>query len=145
MTSVCRQLRHSMGGFMWIMTVAALVVYVILMYLLTKLMIEKNARSISLVKILGYDNREILRLYLRPTLTVVLISQIITLPVDNVLMAWIWRLVVLLEMSGWLGYTSSVSILAGLGAVGIVLFVITAAVEYRRIRRIPMVLALKSE
>lgn len=74
-----------------------------------------------------------------------MISQIITLPVDNVLMAWIWRLVVLLEMSGWLGYTSSVGILAGLGAVGIGLFVITAAVEYRRIRRIPMVLALKLE
>ena len=51
----------------------------------------------------------------------------------------------LLEMSGWLGYTSSVGILAGLGAVGIGLFVITAAVEYRRIRRIPMVLALKLE
>ena len=42
----------------------AIVMFVVLIYLLSKIVIEKNAQSISMVKILGYTNREISRLYL---------------------------------------------------------------------------------
>ncbi len=39
----------------------------VLIYLLTKLIMEKNENAISMVKILGYENREIARLYLLST------------------------------------------------------------------------------
>lgn len=138
LTSVCRQLRHSMGGFMWIMTAAAMAVYVILTYLLTKIIIEKNARSISLVKILGFSSSEILKLYLRPTFLTAVISQLIAIPLGSVLLKQMWRIVVLLEMSGWLGYTTESVQMLLLGAAGTLLFLVTAFTEYRRIQRIPV-------
>ena len=40
----------------------AIAIYMILIYLLSKIIIEKNAQSISMTKILGYTNGEISRL-----------------------------------------------------------------------------------
>ena len=42
----------------------AIAIYMILIYLLSKIIIEKNAQSISMTKILGYTNGEISRLYI---------------------------------------------------------------------------------
>ena len=39
----------------------------VLIYLLSKIIIEKNAQSISMVKILGYTNGEISKLYIMST------------------------------------------------------------------------------
>ena len=52
----------------------SVILFALLIYLLTKLIIEKNATAISMVKILGYQNREIMSLYLTSTTWVVVIS-----------------------------------------------------------------------
>ena len=64
LTKVIRQLMVSMGSMMYLVDGFAIVMFVVLIYLLSKIVIEKNAQSISMVKILGYTNREISRLYL---------------------------------------------------------------------------------
>ena len=53
-----------MGNMFQLINVFAVVLFALLIYLLTKLIIEKNEHSISMVKILGYENDEIIRLYL---------------------------------------------------------------------------------
>ncbi|MBO6164006.1 MAG: ABC transporter permease, partial [Lachnospiraceae bacterium] len=47
LTKVSRQLQVSMGGMMSLVNVFAVVIFIVLMYLLSKIIIEKNAQSIS--------------------------------------------------------------------------------------------------
>ena len=63
LTKVSRQLDVSMGGMFYLMNVFSVALAAILIYLMTKLIIERNASSISMVKILGYNTREIGKLY----------------------------------------------------------------------------------
>ena len=63
-----------MGEMFQLFNVFSLILFALLIYLLTKLIIEKNASSISMVKILGYKNREIVSLYLVSTTWVVIFS-----------------------------------------------------------------------
>ncbi len=57
MTKISRQLNVSMGEMFQLINVFSIVLFMLLIYLLTKLIIEKNTTSISMVKILGYENR----------------------------------------------------------------------------------------
>lgn len=47
-----------------VFNISSVVIYMILMYILTKTVIEKNALYISYMKVFGYDNREVGKLYL---------------------------------------------------------------------------------
>ena len=71
-TKMADQLDHSMGSYMTYFQYLCVLLSAVLIYLLTKLIIEKNENAISMVKILGYENREIARLYLLST-TIVLV------------------------------------------------------------------------
>ena len=79
LTKISRQLDVSMGNMFQLINVFAVVLFALLIYLLTKLIIEKNEHSISMVKILGYENDEIVRLYLVSTSWVVAVSVLLSL------------------------------------------------------------------
>ena len=74
-----------------------------MIYLLTKLIIEKNETAISMTKILGYDNREIASLYLVSTSIVVVISDIISVVLGAKVMDIVWR-IMLQTFSGWFSF-----------------------------------------
>ena len=71
-TKMADQPDHSMGSYMAYFQYLCVLLSAVLIYLLTKLIMEKNENAISMVKILGYENREIARLYLLST-TIVLV------------------------------------------------------------------------
>ena len=74
LTKVTRQLVLSMGEMMKLVCGFAILIFVILVYLLSKIIIEKNAQSISMTKILGYSRGEIARLYILPTSIMVVLT-----------------------------------------------------------------------
>ena len=59
LSKISRQLNVSMGSMMYLLDGFSIVLFMILIYLLSKIIIEKNAQSISMTKILGYSDREI--------------------------------------------------------------------------------------
>ena len=59
-TKLARQLDHSMGAYMLYFQYVCLIIAAIIIYLLTKIIIEKNETSIAMSKILGYSDGEIL-------------------------------------------------------------------------------------
>ncbi|MBR4580461.1 MAG: FtsX-like permease family protein [Lachnospiraceae bacterium] len=142
-TKVSRQLDHSMGSYMNYFKIICLIFAGILIYLLTKVIIEKNENSISMVKILGYKNGEIASLYLLSTTWMVVISAIISSFFGAKSLELVWLLVIG-QMDGWLpSYIPAVSY------VWIVLMIVAAymvvmLIDYGRIRRIPMDEALKN-
>ncbi|MDD5922775.1 MAG: ABC transporter permease [Eubacteriales bacterium] len=143
LSTISRQLQHSMGQFMDILTWGSFFVYAVMMYLLTKLIIEKNNKPISLTKILGYTNSEITRLYLLPIFLVVVLSEIIAIPLGCALLKEVWVLMIRYEMNGWLGCTISFSIKVSIVIISIALFFAITLIESIRIRKIPMEQALK--
>lgn len=83
MTKVSRQITNSMGGMMKLVAVFGIITYMLVIYLLAKIIIEKNSNAISMAKILGYYNDEINKLYIMSTTIVALGSFIIAIPVTN--------------------------------------------------------------
>lgn len=65
--------------------VMSMCLFVIVMYILLKLIIDKASMSISLVKIFGYNDREIRKLYLDANLFIVVITCIVGIPIARII------------------------------------------------------------
>lgn len=143
LTKVSRQLDRSMGTSFELVKIFAVVLFAVLMFFLTKLIVEKNSTSISMVKILGYSNREISRLYVTSTTIVVVISVIINIMLSVVIMNWLFR-VFMEQMSGWIScyYAPYVFVLMFVLNVGV--YALISVFMMYKIKKIPMDEALKN-
>ena len=144
LTKISRQLDVSMGSMMGMVNGFAIVIYMVLIYLLSKIIIEKNAQSISMVKILGYTNGEISRLYIRSTSMVVVLCLLLSLPLETVIMKVLFREMMLSSISGWITLWIDPMIYLQMFAAGIVTYTVVALLEFRRIKKVPMDEALKN-
>ncbi len=143
LTKLSRQLNVSMGNIFYLFHAFALALAMLLIYLLTKLIIEKNAESISMVKILGYTNAEIGSLYLTATTWAVVVSALLSIVAAKRLMDVIYRFY-MMKMTGWLPMEFPKRIYAEMFVLNIGVYAIVAWLQMRRIRRIPMDEALKN-
>lgn len=143
LNKVSRQLTSSMGSIFEMFFWFGLVMFTLIIYLLSKIVIEKNAQSISMTKILGYTNSEISGLYIMSTSIVVIGSFILTMPLVNELMR-IVCVVMLSEYSGWLPYYVPFSVYVKIIAAGISAYAIIAFMQFRRVKKIPLDVALKN-
>ena len=143
MLKVSEQLDHSMGSYMTYFQYVCFIVAAILLYLLTKIIIEKNERAISMTKILGYDNGEIASLYLIPTAIVVFLSEFLAVFIGYKLMAFFWGLI-MMKMSGWFAFVLPVSGFVKEFLLVFAAYLLITIFDFIRIRKIPKVLALKN-
>lgn len=144
MTKLSRQLKRSMGSMMGIVDAFAVLIFIVVIYIMSKIIIERNAQAISMAKILGYNDLEIARLYIIPTSLVVIVCLAASLPMLNTVLRVIVRYMCLIQMSGWIPYLLSDVVLYKTFAIGIVTYLAVAVLELRRIRRVPMGTALKN-
>lgn len=144
LTKVSRQLTVSMGSMMNLVNGFAIGIFIVLIYLLSKIIIEKNTQSISMAKILGYTNGEIGKLYIWSTTIVVVICLLLSLPIEKAIMGVVFREMMLSSVSGWIALWIDPKIYLKMFLIGIGTYAIVSLLEYRRIRRIPMEEALKN-
>ena len=138
-----RQLNHSMGDYMAIFEVVCFFLALILIYMLTKVIIERNENAISMVKILGYENKEIASLYLISTTWFVLISAIITAFAGVWALSGIW-VAYMNKMDGWLPVHFGATDYLWIIGITFGAYLVDMVLDYFRIRRIPMDEALKN-
>lgn len=122
----------------------AIMIYMVLIYLLSKIIIEKNAQSISMVKILGYTNGEISRLYIMSTSIVVVICLLLSLPIETAVMNVLFREMMLASISGWITLWIDPMIYVQMFVAGVITYAIVALLEFRKIKKVPMDEALKN-
>lgn len=144
LTKVSRQLDVSMGDMMGVINVFAVLIYLVVIYLLSKVIIEKNAQSISMTKILGYNNKEISRLYILSTSIVVVICQLVSIPLAAFSIVVLFRVMIMYMMTGWITLSLSPVLFVEMFVIGLVSYAVVAALEYRKIKKIPMTDALKN-
>ena len=143
LTKVSRQLDRSMGETFNLVKIFAVVLFAVLMFLLTKLIVEKNTTSISMVKILGYSNREISRLYVTSTTIVVVLSVALSIGLSVVIMNYLFR-VFMEEMSGWISCYYAPHIFPVMFILNITVYVVISFFMMAKIKKIPMDEALKN-
>ena len=80
------QVTSSFGQMIPIMTTVSIIIYLVVMFILTKLVMDRNATNMSFLKVMGYDDKEISKLYLKASTIVVVISLIICAPFSYYLM-----------------------------------------------------------
>ena len=109
-----------------------------------KLVTERNAYAISMLKILGYTNREAGSLYQTATGIAVVISLVLSGVLGLEFIRVIYQLI-MQSFNGWMTFYAApwgVPVLIG---TGVLCYGLVSLVLLRRIRKIPMANALKDE
>ncbi|WP_347992059.1 ABC transporter permease, partial [Mediterraneibacter faecis] len=144
LSKISRQLNVSMGSMMYLLDGFSIVLFMILIYLLSKIIIEKNAQSISMTKILGYSDREISSLYLLSTTIMVVVFLLLSFPIETVLMNALFRGIMVSSISGWIPLYIDPVLYVKMFLLGFGTYLLVALIEYRRIKKVPMDQALKN-
>jgi putative ABC transport system permease protein len=144
MTKVSRQLKVSMGSFMKLYDIFGAVMFMLLMYLLSKQIIEKNAQSISMVKILGFTNGEIGGLYIVATSVVVVLSLLVAVPLTDGILRWLFHSYLYTEITGYIPYIISSNCFVFMIVLGLICYGVVSVLQLVKIRKIPKSDALKN-
>ena len=137
------QLDHSMGSMMLYFQYMCIVLSIVLIYLLTKIIIEKNENAISMTKILGYNNKEISSLYIFPTLLVMIVSEIVGCAVGYLAISIFWK-VFMNSMGGWFAYYMDLKDFVRMFVMIFIAYIVVMLIDMRRIKKVPMDEALKN-
>ena len=96
-----------------------------------------------MVKILGFSNNEIASLYMLPTAIVVTLCAVVGFGIGYYLMTWVFK-VFMMQMDGYFAfYLKPVSMVLSIVYL-LIGYVLVSVVDYLRIKRIPMDVALKN-
>ena len=140
---IAAQLDHSMGAYMLYFQFLCILLSAVLLYLLTKVIVERNEKSISMTKILGYNTGEIARLYLLTTTVVVILSEVISIFLSEEIMKEVWR-AMMQRLGGYYPYVLTTEGMIRMCVIVFAGYLIVAALDFRRIKRVPMDEALKN-
>ena len=140
---VTNQLMHSFGSIIDVFKYVLIVLAAALIYLLAKIIIEKNEHSISMTKILGFTNGEIGSLYIIPTAIVVVLFSVISFAIGYLLMIWVFK-IFMMQMSGYFAFYMSVPSMILSVLYLLIGYAFVSVIDFFRIRHIPMDVALKN-
>ena len=143
MTKLGDQMLSSLGQMAPLCLTISIVIYLVLMYILTKIVIDKNAINISFMKVFGYKPKEIRKLYLRATTIVVLSSLLLGLPLIY-LGIQVSFTFVLMKLSGYLPVYIPMYLYPAIVAIGMASYFIINFFHVKRVNRIEMSAALKN-
>lgn len=73
-------------GMIYMFIILAVIFFVVVMYLMVSIMIERNARNISMMKIFGYNDREVRKIYLDSNFITIVIASIAAVPAAKYIM-----------------------------------------------------------
>ena len=136
------QLEDSMGTAFRMFLIFSIIMFVLMVFLLAKLVTERNAYAISMLKILGYTNREAGGLYQTSTGIVVVISLILSGALGLEMIRWIYQ-IMMQSFSGWMTFYAAPWGIPLLMGTGLLCYGLVSTILLRKIRKIPMSTALK--
>ncbi len=143
LTKTSRQLKRSMGNMMTVFLAIGVAVIVLVVFMLSKVIIEKNSQSISMTKILGYSKGEISGIYIHTTTIVTIVSILLSLPITGFAIDLIWR-VMMMEYSGWISPDIPFTAYITTAALALASYLVTTFFLKIRLNRIPLDEALKN-
>ena len=130
-SEVTKTLKNIMGPMLDIFLYSSLIFFFAFMFLLTKTVINKSRLSIAYLKILGYRNREINLIYIRPNTIILLLTFLIGWPIHKKLMDWI-SFVAFSKFAGYFEMEiTNIMFLKAFGAAILVYIIVCLSQMYR--------------
>ena len=145
LTKVVTQMQVSMTEFVKVFKALGVVIFLLVMFILTKQIIEKNSKSVSMTKILGFSDIEIGKLYIIITSLVVLASLLISVPLISLALRWCFKSYIYTQMTGYIPYIVSNSCYVTMVVLGIVSYTVVACFMLLKIKKTPLGEALKNQ
>lgn len=145
LTKVVTQMQVSMTEFVKVFKALGIVIFLLVMFILTKQIIERNSKSVSMTKILGFSDIEIGKLYIIITSLVVLASLLISVPLISLALRWAFKSYIYTQMTGYIPYIVSNSCYVTMVALGIVSYAVVACLMLLKIKKTPLGEALKNQ
>ena len=142
MRAVGDQFIGMMSSLIGMMVGLAVFIFLLFMYLLTKAVIDRSARSISYMKVFGYRDGEISHLYIRSITLCVVASLVLCEPLIIESLSAIFR-AMLLSYNGNIEIYVPWSAMAACAGIGFATYLVVALLHTRSIRRVSLVEALK--
>lgn len=75
-----------MWPMIFMLCIVSALIFIVVMYLMLKVMVDRSAMSISMMKIFGYRKKEIRRLFLNGNFVIVAVSALIAIPLSKGIM-----------------------------------------------------------
>ncbi len=144
LTKVSDQLTTSMGEMMVLFKWIGVVIFVLLMFIMSKQIIEKNAASISMTKILGFSNGEIGGLYIAATSVVVVLSLLVSIPLLDSALREIFDELMYKRMTGYIPFEVTPDSYLQMFVLGVCSYALVAVTQMVKISKIPKSDALKN-
>lgn len=141
---VSDQMLKSLGGMMSIFLYFGVFIFILLMYIMTRQIIEKNTQSIAMTKILGFRGGEIAGLYLVITSFVVIVSLIVSVPLIDTILKLCFEKYIYTEMTGYIPYIVSKLCFVKMFVLGVCSYAFVSAFMMAKINRIEKSEALKT-
>ena len=142
MRAVGNQFIGMMSDLIGLMVGLAVFIFLLFMYLLTKAVLDRSARSISYMKVFGYRDGEISRLYIRSITLCVAASLVLSLPVIIGSLTAIFRTMLISYNGNIEIYVPCWSMAACVG-IGFATYLVVALLHTRSIKRVSLAEALK--
>ena len=142
MRAVGDQFIGMMSNLIGMMVGLAVFIFLLFMYLLTKAVIDRSARSISYMKVFGYRDGEISHLYIRSITLCVAASLVLSQPVIIGSLTAIFRSMLLAYNGNIEIYVPWCSIAECVG-IGFATYLVVALLHTRSIKRVSLSEALK--
>ena len=142
MRAVGDQFIGMMSDLIGMMVGLAVFIFLLFMYLLTKAVIDRSARSISYMKVFGYRDGEISHLYIRSITLCVVASLVLCEPLIIESLAAIFR-TMLLTYNGNIEIYVPWSAMAACAGIGFATYLVVAFLHTRSIKRVSLAEALK--
>lgn len=77
-----------------LMIAASIIIFVVVMYLMMKIMIDRSAFHISMVKVFGYRMREIKKLYLNGNFYIIAVGALLCIPLSKLCMDFMYPVMI---------------------------------------------------
>lgn len=145
LTKVVTQMQVSMTEFVKVFKALGVVIFLLVMFILTKQIIEKNSKSVSMAKILGFSDTEIGKLYIVITSFVVVASLLVSVPLISLALRWCFKSYLYTQMTGYIPYIVSNSCYVTMVVLGVVSYAVVACLMLLKIKKTPLGEALKNQ
>ncbi len=119
----------------YMMVVVSALIFCVVMYLMMKVMIDRSAFSISLIKIFGYRKKEIKKLYLNGNFYVVAVGAAICIPLSKKLMDLMYPILIS-NVSCGMNLTFGWKLYLGIYLAVILMYVIINQLLVRRLNQV---------
>ncbi len=131
-----------MVGVSYAMMTVGAIIFVAVIFVLTKSIIDKYKTQIAYLRIFGYTDQEINKVYIRVSSLVVIGSILLLIPLEKVLLAYIYKLS-MLRFDGYLDIDLSYLIFFKSAAVLIVIYFFSRFLLLNKVKKVNMEAALK--